>query len=138
MKLRRILLLLLVCCFAVNLSYAEIDEGDSPEEIKAHLQTLAAMFLPFFENLQTCTYYKGQYTQVFGKKNGQCHFRIDRYECIVPPEISKQYAKQGYDVMQAIKDMDVQKIKTLEVQKDNYKQVEADILDNYCTRKYVE
>ena len=132
MKFNNIVLLVIAMILFQIINTATSETIDTPKEEMAYRKEIAQRFIPYYKNLKTCTPYdKDDIAKIYGKKNNQCHFRLNRYDCKTPIAISWQYGKTGYELLKTMQD-EKQHLEYIEKHKKYYKQMEKNIIQTYC------
>lgn len=102
------------------------------EQLKITGKKYGEKFLPFYTKLQTCSVYKDDIAEVYGKKNNQCHFRMMNYDCNAPIEVSEYYGLMGKNVMAAMAEWDTNTLDVLLKKKQQYTDFENTTIKYYC------
>lgn len=102
------------------------------ETLKITGQTYGKKFAPFYTKLQTCTPYKDDLTEIYGKTNTQCHFRMMGYDCLAPFAVSEYYGVMGANVMNALAVWDENTLESMTQKRKKYEDFENTTIKYYC------
>lgn len=133
MNLKKFILLIIALILFQAIIPALSEDRDSPEEIRASAKEIAQRFMPYYKSLKSCTPYNNdELAIVYGEKDNQCHFRLNRYDCKTPKIISWQYGKISYDTLKKMQD-NKQDVNSIKKQAKYIKEMEKNIVKDYCT-----
>lgn len=122
---KTLLLLSIITVLCSVKSFANSDNRDAQiAEIKNAQQELSA-YLPFFNNLETCTPYKGKVATIYGKKQNSCHFSLDEKDCNAPMEVSDLYSFYGKKVIKPLSTLTFEKNPSIEEVTENLNKIIA-------------
>ncbi len=134
-------------------SFANSDNIDAKIAEFKKVQQELNLYLPFFNNLETCTPYKGKVATIYDKTQNSCHFSITTIagekDCNAPMEVTDLYSFYGKKVIKQLstltleKDTSIEeitenlnKIITVQIDLAKLQQFESTVFKYHCKPKY--